>query len=78
MELRGADIFRPEVTEPIGVKDPLLAWGLSFVRLTMLMRRLKDIRDIYISDVDWLKSMPHVRGRSHESIGRQESFYVSE
>ncbi len=60
MELGGAGIFRPEVTEPLGVKDPVLAWGLGFERLAMLLWGLKDIRDIYISDVDWLKSMPQV------------------
>lgn len=60
MELGGAGMFRPEVTEPLGVKDPVLAWGLGFERLLMLRWGLKDIRDIYISDVDWLKSMPQV------------------
>ncbi len=60
MELGGAGIFRPEVTEPLGVKEPVLAWGLGFERLAMLRWGLKDIRDIYISDVDWLKSMPQI------------------
>ena len=60
MELGGAGIFRPEVTEPLGVKEPVLAWGLGFERLAMLIWGLKDIRDIYVSDVDWLKSMPQV------------------
>ena len=60
MELGGAGIFRPEVTEPLGVKDPVLAWGLGFERLAMLIWGLKDIRDIYVSDVDWLKNVPQV------------------
>jgi len=60
MELGGAGIFRPEVTEPLGVKEPVLAWGLGFERLLMLRWGLKDIRDIYISDVDWLRDMPQV------------------
>ncbi len=60
LELGGAGIFRPEVTEPLGVKEPVLAWGLGFERLAMLLWDLKDIRDIYVSDVDWLKSMPQV------------------
>jgi phenylalanyl-tRNA synthetase alpha chain len=29
MELGGSGIFRPEVTEPIGIKSPVLAWGLG-------------------------------------------------
>jgi phenylalanyl-tRNA synthetase alpha chain len=60
MELGGAGIFRPEVTEPLGVKQPVLAWGLGFERLAMLRWGLKDIRDIYVSDIDWLKSMPQI------------------
>jgi phenylalanyl-tRNA synthetase alpha chain len=60
MELGGAGIFRPEVTEPLGVKEPVLAWGLGFERLAMLIWGLKDIRDIYASDIDWLKSMPQI------------------
>jgi phenylalanyl-tRNA synthetase alpha chain len=60
MELGGAGVFRPEVTEPLGVKEPVLAWGLGFERLAMLIWGLKDIRDIYVSDIDWLKSMPQI------------------
>jgi phenylalanyl-tRNA synthetase alpha chain len=60
MELGGAGVFRPEVTEPLGVKEPVLAWGLGFERLAMLIWGLKDIRDIYVSDVDWLKRVPQL------------------
>ena len=60
MELGGAGIFRPEVTAPLGVKEPVLAWGLGFERLAMLIWGLKDIRDIYVSDVDWLKGVPQL------------------
>ena len=60
MELGGAGVFRPEVTAPLGVNEPVLAWGLGFERLAMLRWGLKDIRDIYVSDVDWLKSVPQI------------------
>ncbi|HIH01236.1 TPA: phenylalanine--tRNA ligase subunit alpha [Thermoplasmata archaeon] len=60
MELGGAGIFRPEVTEPLGVTEPVLAWGFGLERLAMPVWGLKDIRDIYISDIDWLKKMPQV------------------
>ncbi len=56
MELGGAGIFRPEVTEPLGVKCPVLAWGFGFERLAMLKWNIKDIRDLYISDLDSLKA----------------------
>lgn len=55
MELGGAGIFRPEVVEPFGVKYPVLAWGFGFERLAMLKWNIKDIRDLYISDMDDLK-----------------------
>jgi phenylalanyl-tRNA synthetase alpha chain len=58
MELGGSGIFRPEVTEPIGVKNPVLAWGLGLERLAMLKFGLKDIRDLYISDLGWLRKKP--------------------
>ena len=55
MELGGAGIFRPEVTLPTGVKEPVLAWGLGLERLAMSLFDVKDIRQLYISDVDWLR-----------------------
>ncbi|MEA3166716.1 MAG: phenylalanyl-tRNA synthetase alpha chain, partial [Thermoplasmata archaeon] len=36
LELGGAGVFRPEVTHPLGVKSPVLAWGLGLERLAML------------------------------------------
>ena len=47
----------PEVTEPVGVKNPVLAWGLGLERLAMLKFGVNDIRSLYISDVDWLKKV---------------------
>jgi phenylalanyl-tRNA synthetase alpha chain len=58
MELGGSGIFRPEVTAPFGIKHPVLAWGLGFERLAMLRFDLKDLRDLYISDVDMLRTSP--------------------
>jgi phenylalanyl-tRNA synthetase alpha chain len=58
MELGGAGIFRPEVTAPFGIKYPVLAWGQGFERLAMLRWGLKDIRDLYITDVEMLRQSP--------------------
>jgi phenylalanyl-tRNA synthetase alpha chain len=58
MELGGSGIFRPEVTEPVGVKTPVLAWGLGLERLAMLRFGLTDIRSLYISDLEWLRKTP--------------------
>jgi phenylalanyl-tRNA synthetase alpha chain len=60
MELGGSGIFRPEVTEPIGIKSPVLAWGLGLERLAMLRFDLNDIRDLYISDLGWLRKKPQI------------------
>jgi len=58
MELGGSGIFRPEVTLPAGITHPVLAWGLGLERLAMPLLGLTDIRDLYISDVDWLRNAP--------------------
>lgn len=55
MELGGSGIFRPEVTEPVGVENPVLAWGLGLERLAMLKFGVTDIRSLYISDLEWLR-----------------------
>jgi phenylalanyl-tRNA synthetase alpha chain len=47
LELGGSGIFRPEVTEPLGIKEPVLAWGLGFERPIILRLGLKDIRNFY-------------------------------
>ena len=58
MELGGCGVFRPEVTEPLGVTEPVLAWGFGLERLAMMRLGIKDIRQLYISDIQWLKEQP--------------------
>ena len=58
MELGGCGVFRPEVTEPLGVPHRVLAWGFGLERLAMMRLGLKDIRQLYVSDVDWLRDAP--------------------
>jgi phenylalanyl-tRNA synthetase alpha chain len=58
MELGGAGVFRPEVTAPYGIKYPVLAWGQGFERLAMLRWNLKDIRELYTTDMDLLRQSP--------------------
>ena len=55
LELGGSGIFREEVTAPHGVRYPVLAWGLGLERLAMLRLGLKDIRNLYVSDIEWLQ-----------------------
>ena len=61
IELGGSGVFRPEVTEPLGCKVPVLAWGLGLERLAMQRFDLQDIRTLYWTDLDWLKEGPLCR-----------------
>ncbi|MBM3285805.1 MAG: phenylalanine--tRNA ligase subunit alpha [Candidatus Eisenbacteria bacterium] len=58
VEMGGAGIFRPEVTEPLGCKSPVLAWGLGLERIAMMRYDLSDMRDLYLPDTEWLKGVP--------------------
>ncbi|ENN95768.1 phenylalanyl-tRNA ligase subunit alpha [Methanocaldococcus villosus KIN24-T80] len=55
LEILGAGIFRPELLEPLGIKKPVLAWGIGFSRLAMLKYGLTDIRDLHKNDLNWLR-----------------------
>ncbi|MEM2121003.1 MAG: phenylalanine--tRNA ligase subunit alpha [Archaeoglobaceae archaeon] len=61
IELGGAGIFRKEVTEPLGIKGKVLAWGLGIGRLAMLRIGLKDLRRLYLPDLNWLRSFPVIK-----------------
>jgi phenylalanyl-tRNA synthetase alpha chain len=55
LEMAGSGIFRPEVTVPLGVKWPVLAWGIGIERILMLKYGWDDIRTIYTSDIGLLR-----------------------
>jgi phenylalanyl-tRNA synthetase alpha chain len=58
MELGGAGIFRPEVTEPLlGEPVPVLAWGPGYERMIMDYYKIMDIRELYKNDVQRLRDM---------------------
>jgi len=54
-EFGGSGIFRPEVTLPLGVKVPVIAWGLGVDRLFMMHTGIDDIRMIFSQDLDLLR-----------------------
>jgi phenylalanyl-tRNA synthetase alpha chain len=56
VEFGGSGIFRPEVTLPLGVKEPVIAWGLGVDRLFMMRAGLEDIRQIFSQDLLWLRN----------------------
>jgi phenylalanyl-tRNA synthetase alpha chain len=61
IEMGGSGIFRPEVTEPLGCKHPVLAWGLGIERLAMLKLGFSDIRELYQGGLDTVEAVPLCR-----------------
>ena len=61
IEMGGAGVFREEVTAPLGIKYPVLAWGLGVSRIAMLRLGLKDLRLLHKSDVAFLRETPSLR-----------------
>jgi phenylalanyl-tRNA synthetase alpha chain len=55
IEFGGSGIFRPEVTSPLGIEVPVIAWGLGVDRLFMMRSDLDDIRLIFNQSLDWLR-----------------------
>ena len=51
-ELGGSGIFRPEVTEPLGIKVPVLAWGLGIDRMALSSMGLHDIRELFTNSIE--------------------------
>ncbi|MGV8131155.1 MAG: phenylalanine--tRNA ligase subunit alpha [Candidatus Pacearchaeota archaeon] len=59
VEVLAAGIFRPEVTVPLlGTAMPVLAWGPGFDRLMTQAHKIKDLRELYKNDIDYLRNHP--------------------
>ncbi|MDH3696659.1 MAG: phenylalanine--tRNA ligase subunit alpha [Nitrosopumilus sp.] len=61
IELFGMGIFRPEVTKPLGITKPVLAWGGGIERIAMLKYGLDDVREFYNNNLGWLRSATKCR-----------------
>lgn len=57
VELFGMGIFRQEVTKPLGITKPVLAWGGGIERIAMLKYGINDVREFYNNDLGWLRSV---------------------
>jgi phenylalanyl-tRNA synthetase alpha chain len=55
IEFGGAGIFREELTAPLGIDVPVLAWGLGIDRLAMFKLGIDDIRNLFTRDLNWLR-----------------------
>ncbi len=62
VELFGMGIFRPEVTKPLGINKPVLAWGGGIERIAMLKYDLDDVREFYNNNLNWLRSATNASG----------------
>ncbi len=61
IELAGAGIFRPEITENLKVKGNALAWGIGIDRLAMFKLGINDLRYLFSQDLNWLREQKMVR-----------------
>jgi phenylalanyl-tRNA synthetase alpha chain len=61
VELGGSGVFRVEVTQPLELGAPVIAWGLGLERTVMAIEGMTDIRQLYLSDIDWLRNRKVVR-----------------
>jgi phenylalanyl-tRNA synthetase alpha chain len=56
IEFGGSGIFREELTKPLGVNVPVIAWGLGIDRLAMFKLGIRDIRELFSQNLEWLRS----------------------
>ena len=57
IELGGSGIFRPELVKPLlGKEISVLAWGLGIDRLAMFNLGIKDIRELFSHNLEFLRN----------------------
>ena len=49
-------MFRPEVTQSIGMVNNVLAWGGGLERIAMIRYGLDDVRELYENKLSWLRT----------------------
>jgi len=54
-ELGGSGIFRPEVTDSLGVTVPVAAWGLGIDRMALMALGLNDLRELFSCDIEHVR-----------------------
>ncbi len=52
VEAAPGGMFRPEVTVPLGITHPVLAWGIGITRFAMAYYGLNDIRELVTQDLE--------------------------
>ena len=57
IELAGSGIFRPELVKPlVGKETSVIAWGVGLDRLAMFKLGIKDIRQLFSHDLNFLRN----------------------
>lgn len=56
MEMGGAGLFRHELTRSLGIDVPVIAWGLGIDRMAMVALGIDDIRDLFSTDLEFIRS----------------------
>jgi phenylalanyl-tRNA synthetase alpha chain len=51
-ELGGSGIFRPEVTESLGIHVPVAAWGIGIDRMAIMALGISNIRELFTYDIE--------------------------
>jgi phenylalanyl-tRNA synthetase alpha chain len=54
-ELGGSGIFRPEVTQSLGVDVPVAAWGIGIDRMALMALGLNDLRELFSYDIEQVR-----------------------
>jgi len=54
IEVFPGGLFRPEVLRPLGIEVPVVAWGAGITRLAMVALGCRDIRELFVDDLDRL------------------------
>ncbi len=62
IELCGGGIIRKEITNSMGIKKPVLAWGMGLDRAIMDELKLDSITELYKNQLGWLRSVPDING----------------
>jgi phenylalanyl-tRNA synthetase alpha chain len=55
MEFGGSGVFREEWTHALGIKEPVLAWGMGIDRFAMFKLGINDIRELFSRNLEWLR-----------------------
>ncbi len=61
MEFAGGGCSRPEIPAALGIKEPMILWGLGVDRLAMIKMGVNDIRHLFSDDLPWLRNARPVK-----------------